>query len=297
MLAELKIGVIGIPGKWSTETLADSVEQKTGFRLVIDMEKVSLDLESGQLNFREHDLCKLDALIVKKISATYSPNTLDRLELLRVAEQAGVRVFSPAVNILRLIDRLSCTVTLHSAGIPMPPTRITEDLDAAKSAVMEFGSAVFKPLYSTKARGMCVIDADMDGDAIDEAIRAFQKDNPMMYIQKKIDLPGRDLGMIFLAGEYLGTYARVSKGESWNTTIHGGGKYAAHEPDQSVIDLAERAQAPFNMDFTTVDVAETAEGPIVFEVSAFGGFRGAQEGIGLNAADLYVDHVIREISN
>lgn len=295
-MAELKIGVIGIPGKWSTETLADAVEKKTGFRLVMDMQEVSLDLENGKLLFRGQDLCKLDALIVKKISASYSPNTLDRLELLRVAEQAGVRVFSPAVNILRLIDRLSCTVTMHSAGIPMPPTRITEDLDAARAAVRDFGSAVFKPLYSTKARGMCVIDDDMDEDAIDDGIRAFQKNNPMMYIQKKLDLPGRDLGMIFLAGDYLGTYARVSRGESWNTTIHGGGRYEAHEPDQSVIDLAARAQAPFNMDFTTVDVAETADGPIVFEVSAFGGFRGAQEGIGLNVADLYVDHVIREVS-
>ena len=293
-MVELKIGVIGIPGKWSTETLADAVEKKTGFRLVIDMQEVSLDLETGQLHFRDQDLCQLDALIVKKISASYSPNTLDRLELLRVAEQAGVRVFSPAVNILRLIDRLSCTVTLAGAGIPMPPTRITEDFAAAKAAVRDFGSAVFKPLYSTKARGMCVIDADMGEDAMDEGIRAFAEGNPMMYIQKKIDLPGRDLGMIFLAGKYLGTYARVSKGASWNTTIHGGGKYEAHDPDQSVIELAERAQAPFNMDFTTVDVAETADGPIVFEVSAFGGFRGAQEGIGLNVADLYVDHVIRE---
>ncbi|TNF97576.1 MAG: GAK system ATP-grasp enzyme, partial [Gammaproteobacteria bacterium] len=212
-MADLKIGVVGIPGKWSTETLADSVEEKTGFRLVIDMNEVSLDLENGQLLFRGHDLCQLNALVIKKISASYSPNTLDRLELLRVAEQAGVRVFSPAVNILRLIDRLSCTVTMHNGGIPMPPTRVTESLEAAKSAVRDFGSAVFKPLYSTKARGMCVIDASMDEDVISDSIRAFQKDNPMMYIQKKIDLPGRDLGMIFLAGRYLGTYARVNRGE------------------------------------------------------------------------------------
>jgi tetrahydromethanopterin:alpha-L-glutamate ligase len=295
LLADIKIGVVGIPSKWSTETLADAVEAKTGFRLVIDMNEVNLDLESSRLYFREHDLCQLDALIIKKISASYSPNTLDRLELLRVAEWAGVQVFSPAINILRLIDRLSCTITLHGAGIPMPPTRVTEDIDAAKAAVSDFGSAVFKPLYSTKARGMCVIDTDMGADAIDNNIRAFQKDNPMMYVQKKIDLPGRDLGMIFLAGQYLGTYARVNPGDSWNTTIHSGGRYEAHKPDQSVIDLAERAQAPFNMDFTTVDVAETADGPIVFEVSAFGGFRGAQEGIGLNVADLYVDHVTNKI--
>jgi tetrahydromethanopterin:alpha-L-glutamate ligase len=295
-LAEYKIGVIGIPGKWSTETLADAVEERTGYRLVIDMGEVSLDLERQRLLFQDHDLCQLDALIVKKISASYSPNTLDRLELLRVAEQAGVRVFSGAVNILRLIDRLSCTVTLRNAGIPMPATRVTEDVGAAITAVKDFGSAVFKPLYSTKARGMCVIDADREPDEIEREIRVFQAENPMMYIQQKVDLPGRDLGMVFLDGDYLGSYARVSKGDAWNTTIHSGGKYASHTPADDVIELARRAQALFDMDFTTVDVAETGEGPIVFEVSAFGGFRGALEGIGIDAATLYTEHVLRQLT-
>ena len=295
-MAEFRIGVIGIPGKWSTETLADAVEARTGYRLVIDMGEVSLDLERQQLLFRDQDLCQLDALIVKKISASYNPNTLDRLELLRVAEAAGVRVFSRAEHILRLIDRLSCTVTLRNAGIPMPATRVTENVGAAATAVQDFGSAVFKPLYSTKARGMCVIDANREHGEIEREIRAFQAENPMMYIQQKIDLPGRDLGMVFLDGEYLGSYARVSKGDAWNTTIHSGGKYAAHTPPDEVVELARRAQAPFAMDFTTVDVAETGEGPIVFEVSAFGGFRGALEGIGIDAAGLYTEHVLRQLT-
>lgn len=291
-----KIGVVGIPGKWSTETLADAVESHTGYRLVVDMAEVSLDLEKGRLLCHGLDLCSLDALIIKKISASYSPNTLDRLELLRVAEAAGVKVFSKAENILRLIDRLSCTVTLRNAGIPMPETRVTEDLRSAMDAVNDFGSAVFKPLYSTKARGMCVIESSGTPERIEREITAFQADNPMMYIQKKIVLPGRDLGMVFLAGEYLGTYARVSQGDAWNTTIHSGGRYAEHNPSSEIIELARNAQAPFGMDFTTVDVAETEGDPIVFEVSAFGGFRGAKEGMGLNVADLYVNHVLKQLN-
>ncbi len=295
-MADYRIGVVGIPGKWSTETLADAVESATGFRLVIDMDRVSLDLERQQLMFQGEDLCRLDALIVKKISASYSPNTLDRLELLRVAEQCGVRVFSRAENMLRLVDRLSCTVTLRNAGISMPATRVTEDIPAAVSAVQAFGSAVFKPLYSTKARGMCVIDAGEDAVRIEHAVRAFHADNPMMYIQQKIELPGRDLGMAFLGGEYLGSYARVSSDDAWNTTIHSGGRYAAHNPDDDVIDIARRAEALFGMDFTTVDVAETRDGPIVFEVSAFGGFRGAREGIGIDAAQLYTRYVLQQLA-
>ena len=290
-----KIGVIGIPGKWSTETLADAVEKQTGFRLIIDMADVSLNLENNTLVSGENNLCQLDALIVKKISAVYSPTTLDRLELLRVAEQAGVRVFSPALSMLRLIDRLSCTVTLRNAGIPMPDTRVTENIAVAMDTVRDFGSAVFKPLYSTKARGMTIIDSDQDSKNMERAIRDFSMDNQMMYIQRKINLPGRDLGMVFLAGSYLGTYARVPQGDAWNTTINSGGRYEAHTPSDDVIELAHRAQAPFNMDFTTVDVAETDTGPIVFEVSAFGGFQGAKDGIGIDAAALYVDHVMQEI--
>ncbi|MCG8097580.1 MAG: ATP-grasp family protein, partial [Candidatus Thiodiazotropha taylori] len=47
-----KIGVVGIPGKWSTEVLADAVAEATGYRLVIDMAEVTAELDSGRLLYR-----------------------------------------------------------------------------------------------------------------------------------------------------------------------------------------------------------------------------------------------------
>ena len=293
---KLKIGVVGIPGKWSTEILADHLERLTGFRLVIDMAHTHLDLENNHLFFNDQDLCQLDALIIKKISAQYSPNTLDRLELLRVAAASGTRIFSSPERTMRLINRLSCTVTLRNAGIPMPPTLITEDINAATDAVMKFGTAVFKPLYSTKAQGMCVIE-NGNRQQIMEQVEQFKVNNAMMYVQQKVSLPGKDLGLVFLGGQYLGTYARVSSGESWNTTIQDGGKYAAYTPSQEIIALGHRAQSLFNMDFTTVDIAESDMGPIVFEVSAFGGFRGSMEGMGIDAAERYAQYVLDKIKH
>lgn len=294
-MAEPRIGVIGIPGKWSTETLADAIEKRTGFRLVIDLSRVELDLAEHRLWFAGQDLCALDGLIVKKASASYSANTLDRLELLRIAEHAGVRVFSRPESILRLVNRLSCTVTLRNAGIPMPATRVTEDPEAVVQAIDQLGSVVLKPLFSTKARGMVVIDKRMGPTERDAAIAAFRSQHPMMYVQQKISLPGQDLGLVFLGGEYLGSYARMASAEAWNTTIHSGGRYAQYRPSQAVIDLAHRAQAPFALDFTTVDVVESNDGPIVFEVSAFGGFRGALEGAGIDAAARYTDYACRRV--
>ncbi|MCU7924486.1 MAG: GAK system ATP-grasp enzyme [Candidatus Thiodiazotropha sp. (ex Dulcina madagascariensis)] len=295
-MAEPKIGVVGIPGKWSTEALADALEAATGFRLVIDMADVSAELDSGRLYYHGRDLTGLDALVVKKISREYSPHSLDRLEMLRQLERAGVRVFSRVERIIRLIDRLSCTLSLYNADIPMPQTRVTESLAAAVSAVEDFGSAVFKPLYSTKARGMTVIEADNGSEETQREIEAFQAANPVMYIQKKLQLPGKDLGMVFLGGEYLGAYARVGKSGAWNTTILSGGHYEGYEANDELVELATRAQAIFGLDFTTVDVAETEQEPVVFEVSAFGGFHGALKGIGIDVPTRYVSYILKELA-
>ena len=294
-MATARIAVIGIPGKWSTEVLADALAERTGFRLVIDMREVTADLGRNTLRAGDVDLGALDGIAVKKISETYSAGTLDRLELLRLAEAKGVRVFSRAGTMLRMIDRLACTMTLHNGGIPMPETIVTEDPEQALEAVRRFGEAVFKPLFSTKARGMCVIGGGSGDADIRQEIDAFWHENPMMYIQRKLTLPGRDYGMVFLGGRYLGAYSRIGASETWNTTIHSGGRYERHEPTEETIALAARAESLFGMDFTTVDVADGPDGPIVFEVSAFGGFKGAKEGIGIDAAGLYADHMLREI--
>ncbi|WP_027852639.1 GAK system ATP-grasp enzyme [Marinobacterium litorale] len=296
-MTEPKIAVVGVPGKWSTEVLADALEDRTGYRQVIDMANVALDLGTGQLKQGDLDLCELDALIVKKISGEYSPTTMDRLELLRFAEAKGVRVFSSADRMLKLIDRASCTLTLANQDIPMPPTLLTEDIDAALSAIQRYQEAILKPLFSTKARGMIVLDASQGREKLRRRLERFQESNPMLYIQKKLNLNGQDLGMIFLGGRYLGAYARVSRDGAWDTTINSGGRYAPFEADDALIELAQRAQAPFGLDFTTVDVAITDQGPVVFEVSAFGGFKGALKGANIDAAKLYSNYVLEQLHN
>lgn len=290
------IAVIGIPGKWSTEVLADRLEAKTGTRHVIDMADVTFDSSAGALTANGLDLTSIDGIVVKKISQQYSPATLDRLELLRVAEAQGVRVFSPASSMLRLIDRLSCTVTLRNHDIPMPDTCVTESIDHAIAFIHQSEAVVLKPLFSTKARGMTVLSADHGDDNLKQALDTFQKDNPVLYIQRKIALSGRDMGLMFLGGNYLGAYARVAQNDSWNTTIHSGGKYQNVVPTDDIIAMAHEAQSLFDMDFTTVDVAETDNGAICFEVSAFGGFKGGLEGTGIDVAELYADYVLRAIS-
>lgn len=294
-MINMKIGVVGIPGKWSTEVLADEIEAKTGFRCVIDIEKVVADLSTPKVTYNDQCLCELDAIIIKKISQTYSPMVIDRLEILRFVESCGVKIYSKPSEIIRLVDRMSCTVSLARAKIPMPKTLITEDHQAALQAVKDFGEVVLKPLFSTKARGMRVISAKQSDKKILAELHQFFELHQFYYIQQKLDLPGHDMGLVFLNGQYQGAYARVGNKESWNTTINSGGKYAKVEASADIIEMATKAQAQFELSYTTVDIAETSQGPVCFEVSAFGGFRGAKEGLGLNMAQAYVDFVLDDL--
>ncbi len=290
-----RVGVIGIPGAWSSERLADALERRTGYRRVFDITELSLDLEAGRVWAGEVEVTALDGLIIKKIGKEYSPEHLERLELLRFVQERGVPCFSRPERIAAMIDRMACTVALNLADIPMPPTVITENVDAAVAAVERFGAAVFKPMFSTKARGMQIIEA---GDGARAAVEAFQAaGHRVMYIQRRAELPGYDLGVAFLGGEYLATYARVAADGAWNTTFHSGGKYRGHDPGVEIVEIARRAQAPFGLEFTCVDVAETPDGPVVWEVSAFGGFHGLLDGCGIDAAERYVEHVLGRIAD
>ena len=108
----LRIAVVGVPGAWSSEALADAISLLTGFRLLIEMSRCVVDLAVGRVAHGGVDLCELDAIIVKKVDRSYGPHMLDQLEILRYVEGRGVRVFSSPRSLLRLVDRLSCSLTL-----------------------------------------------------------------------------------------------------------------------------------------------------------------------------------------
>jgi ribosomal protein S6--L-glutamate ligase len=286
-----QIAIVGVPGGWSSERLANVAAERTGVRRLVDLEQVALDLERGTLGDGKVRLDEMDAILVKKAGPASAPQLLERLELLRFVAASGVKVFSDPLRILRTINRVACTVTLAAGGVPMPPTVLTEDPEQARDAVERFGKAVFKPIYSSKARGMRVIEA---GPQALERIRAYQAANPVLYAQKLVAHQGRDLALAFLGGEYLGAYARVGGEGAWNTTTRSGGKYQPARPSQEIVDLADKAQCLFSLDFTCVDVVESPDGAQVFEVSAFGGFKGLYEAAGLDAAQLYVDYVLKK---
>ena len=282
----MRVAVVGQPGAWSTERLVSAVRDEGAEASVVDLATCALALPEARLCAGGRSLEGLDGAVVKKIGDAADGSLLAaRINLLRALERSGVPVVSRPEQLAVAADRYRMSLELASAGLPIPETVVTDDLDEATAAVWRFGSAVLKPLFTSKGRGMQRLTAGGDLAGILERHRS--EHGLPFYLQRFIPHPGRDLGVAVLEGRCLGAYWRVAARDQWMTTILSGGGYAPAEPPPEVVSIAERAARHFELLFTGVDLMETPDGGwVILEVSAFGGFRGLSTALGLDAAPL-----------
>lgn len=284
------IAVVGQPGAWSTERLANALRAAGADALVVDLARCALRLPEPGVWHQGRRL-DVEAAVVKKIGDTAGGWTVrERLQILRHWEASGVPVWSAPDRLEVAVDRYRMTVELVRAGLPVPETVITEDVGEAVATVERFGVAVLKPLFTSKGRGMVRLDSSLDVRRILEGHRADNADP--FYLQRFVKHPGRDLGVAVLDGRCLGAYWRIAGDGQWMTTVLSGGRYAPADPPAEAIALAERAARHFGLLFTGVDLIETDGGFTVLEVSAFGGFRGLLDGCGVDAAPRLADAVL-----
>jgi ribosomal protein S6--L-glutamate ligase len=286
----VRIAVVGQPGAWSTERLAEALRRRGAEVTVVDLAACGLRLPEPGVWHAGRRL-EVDAAVVKKIGDTADGWIVrERLQLLRHLEAGGVPVWSAPERLEMAVNRYRMTMELVRAGLPVPETVVTESLREAEAAVERFGSAVLKPLFTSKGRGMLRLDPALHLRSVFERFRADGL-GPF-YLQRFVKHPGRDLGVAVLDGRCIGAYWRTAALGQWMTTIRSGGRYSAAEPPPEAVAIAERAARHFGLLFTGVDLIEGADGFSVLEVSAFGGFRGLLDGCGVDAAPLLADAVL-----
>jgi tetrahydromethanopterin:alpha-L-glutamate ligase len=291
----VNIAVVGQPGAWSTERLADALRAAGGRVGVVDLAACSLRLPDRRLFHRGEPLEKLDAAVVKKLGDTADGwGIQERIGMLRHLEASGVPVLSAPDRLHVAVNRYRMTCELVRAGLPVPETTVTEDLDEAAAAVERFGSAVLKPLFTSKGRGMRRLEPSRE---LRSQLESHRDDGlGPFYLQRFVKHPGRDLGVAVLDGRCIGAYWRVAAADHWMTTILSGGRYEKADLDPETEAIAVRAARHFGLVFTGVDLIEDTDGRFnVLEVSAFGGFRGLLNGCGVDAAPMLAHVVLRQI--
>lgn len=289
------IPVAGVPGAWSSESLAEELELAGAQSFVFPVEKCLHQVSRSRIVWNGSDLTRADGIAVKKLGDAASPYSRQRVEVLYELQAAGAVVVSSAESIDAAIDRYRMSTVLARAGVPVPRTVVTESLEEASFYLRQWGEMVVKPLFTSKGRGMRLLS---EHSASRLALKDWAKESRgPFYLQEFIEASGFDVAVPVLGGEVLGSYSRVAAPGQWQTTTRTGGRYSAGPLTEEIKEIALKAVGAFGLHYTTVDMVKTARGWLVYEVSAFGGFSGMRAAHGLNTAQLYAHHVLELVTN
>jgi ribosomal protein S6--L-glutamate ligase len=289
----MKIWVAGMPGGWSSERMTSTLSKLKIETFLFPLSECTLNLKTGVVSWEGEDLSGLDGIVVRKLGDSVDPLTPFRVNLLHQLSSRGVRVFSSPQAIEEANDRYRMSLKLSQAGVPIPETVVTESVDEAARVVERWEKAVLKPLFTSKGRGMLLLDSE---EAYRLTLKHWQDEQKFpFYLQKYI--PARyDIGVALLGKQILGAYQRVAPDhDAWQTTIRSGGHYEPFSPNSEVAEFACRAADPFGLDFTVVDIVPCGEEYLVYEVSAFGGFSGLWA-CGIDAASIYANYILVHLS-
>jgi ribosomal protein S6--L-glutamate ligase len=288
----MRVAVAGIPGAWSSEQLASSLRDLGAESFVRSLGETVHDLTTGAVTAGDIDMREMDGVVVKKLGDQSNAWSRLRLHALRALEHVGVRVFSPADVIDIAMDRYRMMMALAEAGLPIPGTLAAESEGGLRAAVAAFKDCVIKPVYTSKGRGMLRLKADEPWP------NALVGQTDQRYlVQQYVEAPGRDIGATVIGGRFAGAFYRVAKAGAWMTTTSAGGHYAPCELSTRGIEYAERAARAFGLDYTVVDLVEQDDDFLLYEVSAFGGFRGLKEASDIDSAALYARHIMEVLES
>src|SRR5690349_4131314 len=88
-----------------------------------------------------------DAVTVRTMPAGSLEQVVFRMDVLHRAEARGVRIVNRPAALEACVDKYLATARLAAAGLPVPPTVVCQDADAAVSAFCRLGEdVVAKPL-------------------------------------------------------------------------------------------------------------------------------------------------------
>ncbi len=225
-----------------------------------------------------------DAVILRELGVAVTLEIfLRRINVFKHVEILNKPVVNPVDSIVTARDKYLSLLLLEKAGIRVPKTVVLEDYFAATKIASEWSNVVIKPMIGSMGFG--IIKAE-NPDIVYTIARTLTQLRQPIYIQEFIEKPGRDIRLLAIGNEIVVAYYRIQKNpNAWKTNI-AQGAYAEPIPkiDSELEDIAFKTLKTLRLHYAGIDVAETREGYVVFEVNASPQWRGIQRVIGINPA-------------
>jgi ribosomal protein S6--L-glutamate ligase len=214
---------------------------------------------------------------------------LYRVWAAKALEETGVYVMNPVMPWVVAGDKMAALMKLAKAGLPVPPTVVSENMFVGYRAVGEFGRAVVKQMRGAMGYGAFLVD---NPDVAFHIFSMLVNINKPIYVQKFLEKGPGDYRVVVVGGRAIG--AEYRRAEGWKTNVAQG---AAPEPTRitpEMEELAVKAVEVLGLDYGGVDIAETKEGYYILEVNPTMSWQGFKAATGINPAEHIIDYLLEK---
>src|SRR5262245_52139497 len=227
-------------------------------------------------------LAGFEGVIVRTMPPGSLEQVVFRMDVLHRLESRGVPVLNPPRALEVCVDKYLATARVGAAGLPVPPTAVCQDAEAALEAFAALGGdVVVKPLFGSEGRGLVRVS---DPELAWRTFRTLERTQAVLYLQQFVSHPGWDLRAFVLGGRVLAAMRRHANG-GWRTNVAQGGRGEAVTLTAEEERLALRAAEAVGTPVAGVDLLPRAEGGwFVLEVNAVPGWRALAPATGVDVA-------------
>lgn len=248
--------------------------------------------KNGLVHARTLRPLELEAAVLRDLGSTTTLELfLRRIDVFKYIESLGVPVINPVDAYLTARDKYLSLCILSRHGLPVPRTIVVEDFYAATKVVELWGRAVIKPLVGSLGFG--VIRVENSDMAYSIARTLLQLGQPI-YVQEYVEKPGRDIRVLVVGDEIVAAYYRVQPNpNNWKTNIAQGAVAKPIEKvDRELEELSIKALKALGLYYAGIDLAESKDGYVIFEVNASPQWKGIQKVANVNPAKALARHLI-----
>jgi len=281
-----RIAILGSPDSWHSQEL-ERAFQEHGMNPEF-MDPLSLRARLGEkmeVWGQGSDLSSYDLLLAREVPGGSLEQVIFRMDALHQLENRGLKVINSPYAIEKMVDKYYTSSLLQQAGLPVPETRVSEDLSQALEGFRQLGGdVVVKPLFGSRGAGMVRVT---DPETASRTFRALQMGGYIFYLQKFIPHNNRDIRVLVAGQKCLAAMERV--GDDWKTNISVGARPMKLDISAETKDLCLRAAKSLGADYCGVDLLSSETGErYVIEVISMPAWKGLQQVTDFNIAEQLV---------
>jgi ribosomal protein S6--L-glutamate ligase len=231
------------------------------------------DIESGKV---EETLLRSDLLKPTHDLYLLKSDTELSLSMAGILHSHGARLLNPYPSCIKIRDKILSSNVLRTAGIPTPPSWITQDLILLLPLVEKW-PLIIKPYRGFHGRDIHIIRTLKDLANLTPLNEPAL--NEPVLVQKYVEGNGEDL-KVYVIGKDVFATRKPFHPDSFR------------QPGQlcpvstEVRDIALRCGEIFGLGLYGLDIIEGSKGPIVVDLNYFPGYKGVP-----NASSLLADYI------